>query len=424
MSGLTRTGLGRMHERLAASVERGVVPGLLALVASGDDVHVEVLGHPSLDDPAPLRRDAIFRIASLSKPMGAAGAMALVEDGLLALDDPVETYLPELADRRVLRSLASPLDETVPAERSISVEDLLTFRLGFGVVMAPPGTYPIQAAEAELQLATLGPPWPPPPFGSDEWIRRFANLPLMDQPGTTWRYNTGLQVLGVLMERASGQRLEQFLRARLFDPLGMADTSFSVSPEKLPRLTTAYFPDLETGALTVLDPSSGGWWSEPPAMDNPAGMLVSTLDDVWAFVSMLLAGGRHGDVRVLAPESVRAMTSDHLTDGQRQAAALFLGAGGGWGYGMGAPGPLAGEHEPPVPWGFGWDGGTGTTWRSDPARDHRHHVDAASHDIARTASALRRVLGRRIRRSGGLTMARAIRCGGDAAGDKGDPCSR
>ncbi len=368
MSGLTRTGLERMHERLAASVERGVVPGLLALVATGDDVHVEVQGHPALDDPAPLRRDAIFRIASLSKPMGAAGAMALVDDGLLALDDPVETYLPELADRRVLRRLESPLDETVPAARSITVEDLLTFRLGFGAVMAPPGTYPIQAAEAELRLATLGPPWPPPPFGPDEWIRRFATLPLMDQPETTWRYNTGLQLLGVVMERVSGQPLERFLRGRLFDPLGMADTSFSVPPEKQPRLTAAYFPDQTTGALALLDPPSGGWWSEPPAMDNAAGMLVSTLDDVWAFVSMLLAGGTHGGVRVLSTESVEAMTSDHLTDGRRESAAHFLGARGGWGYGMGAPGPLAGEHEPPVPWGFGWDGGTGTTWRSDPVR--------------------------------------------------------
>ncbi len=291
----------------------------------------------TLDDQAPLRRDAIFRIASLSKPMGAAGAMALVDDGLVAHDDPVETYLPELADRRVPRSLESPLDDTVPAERSISVEDLLTFRLGFGVVMVPPGTYPIQDAEAELQLATLGPPWAPPGFGADEWIRRFATLPLMDKPGTTWRYNTGLQVLGVVMERPSGQSLERFLRSRPFDPLGMADTSFSVPPAKQPRLTAAYFPDQETGALALLDPPSGGWWSEPPAMGNPAGMLVSTLDDVWAFVSMLLAGGTHGGVRVLSPESVEAMTSDHLTDGQRESATVFLGAQGGWGYGMGAP---------------------------------------------------------------------------------------
>jgi CubicO group peptidase (beta-lactamase class C family) len=366
MSGLTPTGLDRMHERLAALVESGDLPGLVALVASGDDVHVEAVGHPSFEDSAPLRRDAIFRIASLSKPIGAAAAMALVEDRVLSLDDPVETYLPELADRRVLRSLESPLEDTVPAERSITLEDLLTFRLGFGAVMAPPGTYPVQDAEAELGLMTIGPPWPPPAFDSEEWMRRFATLPLMEQPGTAWRYNTGMQVLGFLLERASGQPLEQLLRSRLFDPLGMADTSFSVPSEKQPRLTTAYAADPETGVPALFDPPSEGWWNEPPTAPNLAGMLVSTIDDLWAFVSMLLAGGAHGSERFLSEESVAAMTRDHLTDGQREPNELFLGRDGGWGYGMAAPGPLRGE--PPVPWGFGWDGGTGTTWRSDPVR--------------------------------------------------------
>ena len=248
--GLDPGRLERLHDRLADHVARGQVPGLAALVACGDDVHVQVLGAPALDDSRPLPRDAIFRIASLTKPIAAAGAMALVDEGVLSVSDPVEKYLPELADRRVLRSLESALDDTVPAERSITVEDLLTFRLGFGAIMAAPGTYPIQDAEAELGLMTLGPPWPPPPFGPDEWIARFATLPLMDQPGTVWRYNTGAQVLGVLLERASGQTLEEFLRTRVFAPLGMADTSFSVPKDKQDRFTTAYFPDLQTGALT------------------------------------------------------------------------------------------------------------------------------------------------------------------------------
>jgi CubicO group peptidase (beta-lactamase class C family) len=226
--GFDAAGLRHLHDRLAAHTESGRVPGLVARVARGDEMHTEVLGHAALGDPAPLRRDAIFRIASLTKPIAAAGAMLLVDDGVLALNDPVDALLPELAGRRVLRSLESPLDDTVPAERTITLEDLLTFRLGFGAIMEPPGTYPIQAAEAELGLMTLGPPWPPPPFGSDEWIARFATLPLLHQPGAAWRYNTGAQVLGVLLERASGQPLETFLRQRLFDPLGMADTSFSV----------------------------------------------------------------------------------------------------------------------------------------------------------------------------------------------------
>ena len=213
---------------------------------------------------------------------------------------------------------------------------------------------------------TLGPPWPPPPFGSDEWIDRFATLPLMHQPGAEWRYNTGAQVLGVLLERASGRPLEEFLRVRLLEPLGMVDTSFSVPADKQGRFTTAYMPDRETGVLGLLDPPAGGWWNEPPAMANAAGMLTSTLDDLWAFVSMLLSDGRHDGVQLLSPGSVDAMTRDHLTAGQRASASLFLGPSGGWGYCMAAPGPVSGE--PPIPWGFGWNGGTGTAWSSDPVR--------------------------------------------------------
>ncbi len=339
------------------------MPGLVALVARGDDVHVEVLGHAALDHPAPLRRDAIFRIASLTKPIAAAGAMLLVDDGVLSLSDPVDALLPELADRRVLGSLASPLDDTVAAARAISVEDLLTFRLGFGLIMAPPGTYPIQEAEADLGLMTLGPPWPPPPFGSDEWLARFATLPLMEQPGAEWRYNTGAQVLGILLERATGQALEVFLRERLFEPLGMVDTSFSVPAEKQGRFTTAYMPDGD-GGLRLLDPPEGGWWNEPPAMANAAGMLVSTLDDFWAFVSMIVEHGRHGGQPLLSPAAVDAMTRDRLTAAQRASAPLFLGPHGGWGYGMAAPGPS--RAAPPEPSGYGWNGGTGTEWTTDP----------------------------------------------------------
>jgi CubicO group peptidase (beta-lactamase class C family) len=355
-----------LHDRLVPHVARREVPGLAALVACGDDVHVEILGSLALDDTSPLPRDAIFRIASLTKPIAAAGAMALVDDGVLSVSDPVEKYLPELAERRVLRSLESALDDTVAAERSITVEDLLTFRMGFGAIMAAPGTFPIQDAETELGLMTLGPPWPPPPFGPEEWIARFATLPLMDQPGAVWRYNTGAQVLGVLLERASGQTLEDFLRTRVFAPLGMVDTSFSVPKEKQDRFTTAYFPDFDSGALTLLDPPEGGWWNEPPAMGNAAGMLVSTLDDFWAFVSMLLADGRHRGQPLLAPGSVADMTRDHLTATQRAAAPPFLEPGMGWGYCMAAPVPSTGKR--PVPYGFGWNGGTGTVWTSDPER--------------------------------------------------------
>ncbi len=365
MGGFSEEGLAGFHARLEFHVQSGAVPGLVALIAHGGDVHVETLGALAVGDPAPLGRDAIFRIASLSKPIGAAGAMALVDDGVLSLDDPVEKFLPELADRRVLRSIDGPLDDTVPAERSITVEDLLTFRLGFGDVMAAPGSYPIQRAESELQLTAMGPPWPPSPLRPDEWTARFASLPLMEHPGQAWRYNTSAIVLGLLTERAAGQPLEEFLRARLFEPLGMRDTSFSVPADKQPRFTTAYAPDPDTGALELFDLPTTGWWSAPPALPNLAGMLVSTIDDLWAFVAMLSAGGVYQDRRILSAAAVEGMTTNHLTDEQRAAGSMFLGPEG-WGYGMAAPVPQAGE--PPVPWGYGWDGGTGTTWRTDPVR--------------------------------------------------------
>jgi CubicO group peptidase (beta-lactamase class C family) len=317
------------------------------------------------DDREPMQRDAIFRIASLTKPITAAAAMVLVDEGTLQMDRSVDDLLPELTGQRVLRSLDAAVDDTVPAKRPITLNDLLTFRLGFGAVMEPPGTYPIQTAEEALQLMTLGPPWPPTPHTPDEWIRAFGSLPLMHQPGEVWMYNTGSQVLGILIERAAGQPLEAFMRERLFEPLGMRDTAFSFSEAQRSRMTTAYAPDPVTGALHVLDGVEGSYWSRPPALPNAAGWLLSTIDDFWTFVQMLLNKGLHGDRRILSAASVDLMTTNQLTSQQR-ATSGFLREHEGWGLGMLVPASEAGGAA--VPGGFGWDGGTGTTWRSDTER--------------------------------------------------------
>jgi CubicO group peptidase (beta-lactamase class C family) len=358
---LTSEGLDRLDAALAAHVEAGAMPGLVALVASGDQVHVTTVGTLAFDDPKPMATDTVVRIASLSKPITAAGALMLVDDGRIALSEPVDRLLPELADRRVLRRPSSDLDDTVPAVRPITVEDLLTFRLGLGVVMAPPGSLPIQKAEEELQLKTLGPPWPPPPFGPDEWIRRFGSLPLLAQPGDQWLYNTGAQVLGVLIERAAGCPLEEFLAARLFEPLGMPDTSFSVPAGAEDRVATAYTPG-DDGTPRLFD-RPDGLWSKPPRFPNAAGWLMSTLDDFWAFVQFLRRGGVVDGRRLLSEAAMGAMTTDHLTAEQRRDAEVFLD-GSGWGYGMAvAPADGARQRYP----GYGWDGGSGTVWRTDPA---------------------------------------------------------
>src|SRR6476659_406686 len=230
--GLTNDGTDALHTVLARHGDRGDVPGLVALVACGDDVYVDAIGHRAFDDTEPIGRDTIFRIASITKPIVGVAAMVLVEDGTMSLDDPVARWLPELAEPRILRSLESALDDTVPAERPITFADVLSFHLGWGSVMAPPGTYPIQRAEAELDLHTFSPPWPPSDLTPDEWIARLGTLPLLDQPGSQWRYAGGAQVAGVLVERAGGAPIADVLRERVFEPLGMVDTGFSVPPDQ------------------------------------------------------------------------------------------------------------------------------------------------------------------------------------------------
>jgi CubicO group peptidase (beta-lactamase class C family) len=368
---IPQEGLDRLHDTLAAEVAAGHLPGLVSLVARGDDVRVDTIGTPSFADRTPLARDAIFRIASLTKPIVAVAALMLVEEGVLAMDGPIDELVPELASRRVLRSLDAALDDTVPARRPVVLADLLSYRLGFGSVMAPPGSYPIQAAEAALGLQSIGgPPWPPGPHNADGWIGALGTLPLMYQPGERWMYNTSGQVLGILVERACGRSLDAVLRERIFDPLGMVDTGFTVPPEKLRRLPTFYLPDPETGALSVLDDPGHSWWSTPPAFSDGSGWLVSTIDDYWSFVSMVLAGGTGNGARIVSEESVALMTSDQLTPAQRGGNELFLGPHGSWGLGLAVP--ASGSSAVPFPCGVGWDGGTGTTWRSDT----RRHITA------------------------------------------------
>jgi CubicO group peptidase (beta-lactamase class C family) len=316
----------------------------------------------------PIQRDTIFRISSMSKPITAVATMLLVEECALRLDDPVDRLLPELADRRVLKRLDGPLDDTVPARRPITVRDLLTFRMGFGQMMAPPDAYPILKAASELQIG-MGPPMPGAMPGPDEWIRRLGTLPLMHQPGERWLYNTGSDVLGVLIARAASQPLETFFRERIFEPLGMRDTSFSVPAAKLDRLATSYANNPETGALVLYDEAVDGKWSRPPAFPSGAGGLVSTVDDYLAFGQMLLSQGKYDGGRLLSRLSVEVMTTDQLTPEQKAVSGLVPGYfdSHGWGFGVSIVTRRTGVAE--VPGRFGWDGGLGTSWYSDPHED-------------------------------------------------------
>ena len=353
---LTRDGLARFGEVAAGHVGDDKVPGLVALVARGEQAHVEALGSLSIGGP-PVRRDSLFRIASTTKPITGAATLALVREGLLGLDEPVDRWLPELARRRVLRRMDGPLDDTVPAERAITVRDLLTFTFGFGMLMEmfmAPQPWPVVAAANELRLATLGPPSPAVQPDPDTWIAALGSLPLLAQPGQRWLYNTGASVLGVLLARAAGVPVAEVLRTRIFDPLGMRDTAFWAADTA--RLATAYTPTAD--GLQVWDPPHGQW-SRPPAFGDGAAGLVSTADDLLAFARMLLRGG----APVLSAEAVTQMTRDQLTPEQKARSGPGFLDGRGWGFcqSVVTEGPYAGA--------FGWDGGLGTSWLVDPGRE-------------------------------------------------------
>jgi len=228
MVGFSKSRLSRMADLLTGSVQRGEVGEVVALLSRDGETHVETAGGA---EP-----DTIFRIASMSKPVAAVAALILVEECVLRLDDPVDEYLPELAARRVLTRLDGPLDDTVPAERPITLRDLLTFQLGIGFghgMFGPPGSVPFMDALNELRG---GMPRPAEVVEPDEWMRQLGELPLACQPGTRWLYNTGSDILGVLLARVTGQPFGDFLHERIFAPLGMTDTGFWVPADALRRL--------------------------------------------------------------------------------------------------------------------------------------------------------------------------------------------
>lgn len=363
---LSKTRLVRMHDAMSRHVESGYVPGLVTLVARRGEVHVDAIGKLDVGGTAPMRRDTIFRIASLTKPVTAAAAMMLVEECKLRLDDPVDHWLPELADRKVLRSLESEITETVAAHRPITLRDLLTFRLGLGAIMVFPDKYPIQKAMTELGVApgsNMG------SFSPDELMKRYGSLPLVYQPGERWLYDTGFDILGVLIARASGKSFGAFLQERIFEPLGMKDTGFSVPENKLDRLPVAYSACGTHKELVVSDEARGGRFAEPALFESGAGGLVTTVDDYYAFCRMMLDKGRHGNDRLLSRLSVELMTTDQITPEQKAASPFSPGFWEGQGWGFGISMITRREKLEDVPGRFGWVGGYGTSAYSDPHED-------------------------------------------------------
>ena len=359
-SGLSDDGLESVTQTLQAAVDRGEVGGIVALIfRRGEIVQVDAVGSSDPEARVPMARDSIFRIASMSKPIAAVATLMLVDEGRLALEDPVDRWLPELASPRVLRDPTDPLDSGVPSPRPIRVVDLLTHRSGIVTPRDAPGPLRDALTRADADNAV----------GYDRWLEWIGALPLAHVPGSTFSYGNSFDVLGILVERVSGMEYPAYLRERLFVPLGMNDTAFRVPPEKHARFA----------ALQSLGRVPASWipsMKEVPGYPSAAGGLYSTADDYLKFARMLLGRGRLGDVRILSERSFEAMTTDRLTEEQREGLP-FGGPEGYWngqGFGLGValqltPDTRTSELGVASMGSFGWPGVFGTWWQADPKQD-------------------------------------------------------
>lgn len=337
---------------LDEQVESGRFPGYVAAVRVGGEETVHAGGRMHVDADEPMREDTLFRIASVTKPIGAALTLSLIEDGVVALEDPVARWLPELGELAVLDSPDAPLDRTTPALEQLTLRHLLTFTCGWGAVFEDS---PLQRA----MFASGVYPGPlPHAMSGDEFVARLARLPLAFQPGRGWLYDTGMNLVGVLLARATGRPVSDLLAERITVPLGMTSTAFSAVD--VARLATAYQrgPD----GLDLFDPPDGAY-AKPPEFEELSGGLVSSAPDLLRFFCAMADGGSP----VLSADSLALMTTDALTDEQRRAGAPILDDGTSWGLGTGV------DIEATQPWmspgRWGWTGGTGTSAYVDPARD-------------------------------------------------------
>jgi CubicO group peptidase (beta-lactamase class C family) len=362
-SGFARERLDRLHIALRRHVDSGLLPGLVALVHHRGREHVEAIGTMAFDSDAPIRRDTIFRLASMTKPVTAVGAMILVEECKLRLDDPVDEWLPELENRKVLRTTESPLDDTVPAKRRITLRDLLTFRSGYGEVGFLSPMCPLQKAMSEASVSLAEWPFTVTP---DEFMKRLGGLPLAHQPGEAWLYHTSCEILGVLIARVCAKPLATFLRERIFEPLGMKDSGFCVPQVMLGRLPACYGRDHSTGEVVVLHEGHGGFFARAPDFESGGGGLVSTADDMLAFGRMMLNKGAYGRERILSRPSIELMTMDHITREQKAVSPFFENFWNDHGWGLGIGAVTARNDLAGVPGRFGWDGAFGTSWHVDP----------------------------------------------------------
>ena len=352
--------LAENRSSIAQAVDAGLLSGAVTLVWHRGDVRqVNEVGHRDVGAALPMTRDTIFRIASMTKPVTVAAAMALVDEGTLRLTDPIGRWVPELERMRILADPTGPLEDTVPAARPITVEDLMTHRSGLAYAFSVTG--PISKAYAHVSLRQ----------DQDHWLAEVAELPLLHQPGERLTYGHSTEVLGILLSRIEGKPLHTVLDERVFAPLGMSDTGFFISPETRSRAATMYRLNADA---ELCDDAMGPIPVRVPRFCQGGGGLVSTVDDYLTFARMLLNGGSVDRVRVLSAESAAAMRSDRLTEDQRRQP--FLGSpfwiGRGFGLNLSVitdPARSAPLFGPGGLGAFGWPGAYGTWWQADPSND-------------------------------------------------------
>lgn len=364
-AGFSAQKLALIPPMLRGVVDAGDLSGFVTLLfRHGEIAQINTVGLRDIATQAPMTRDTLFRIASMTKPVTSVAALMLMEEGKLRLDDPITKWAPEFADMRVLKNAQGPLDDTYPAPRAITIEDLFTHRSGLAYAFSAVG--PISKAYQEALGDPLNNVVTP-----DAWLAALAKLPLLYPPGERFHYSVSTDVLGFIVGRVEGKPFREVLMERLFGPLGMRDTDFYVPPGKRDRAATVYRQNPETGALA---PLAFVQHDTPPAFCGGGGGLISTADDYLRFARMMMNKGELDGRRYLTPETVALMCTNRLTPAQR--AIPFLGAIPMWdgmGFGLGvsvidAPEKL-GFLGIGAKGAFGWPGAFGTWWQADPVND-------------------------------------------------------
>ncbi len=355
-AGMSSEGLARIGPAMQAYVDDGRLAGVMTMVARrGQVVHWEAAGMRDVADDDALEPDDIFRIYSMTKPLTSTAVMILVQEGAVALDDPVSKFIPAFAGVTVLNDAG----ERVPPARPMTVEHLLTHTSGLTYGFF--GDSAVDRIYNQSGFFTAA-------EGLDDFARRVAELPLLASPGDRWNYSVSTDILGRVVEVASGRPFDAFLRARIFDPLEMADTSFVVPPEKRDRFTAHYARP--AGTLQMIDSPADGEYTKPPRWLSGGGGLTSTASDYIRFAQMLLQDGELGGVRILEPGTVRMMRSNRLPDALVPIQlGTFLSPGYGFGLGFAVVVDADASPEPDNNGVFRWAGAANTFFWIDPAAE-------------------------------------------------------